>query len=73
MTLNILRSRIPHGGFGRRLTSTEIRAIKKAYPGTPIGSAPIVVQNGADYRGRVYRYQRPGSYSSTDIVVGTID
>lgn len=66
---SILRSLIPAGGFGRELTSTEIRAARRAFPGTPVSNAAIVVQDCADYRGIIYNPQQGGGYSHSGIVV----
>lgn len=65
--LNILRSRIPSGGFGRTLTSTEIRDIRKA--GFRCSSQASVIQNGADYVGVVY-FPYGGGLSNSGITVG---
>lgn len=52
MSLPILNRRVPAGGFGRDLTSTERRSIRRA--GHSVSNDAIVVQAGADDRGIVY-------------------
>jgi len=43
-TLDILTTSIPFGGYGRPLTSTERRRLRKAAPGCPVSERMIVLR-----------------------------
>ena len=68
--LAVLNSHIPHGGFGRRLTSTEAANLRRH--GYVIPRRSIVVQrNGYEFDGWVYA-PSPGvnqGFDSLDIRV----
>ena len=65
---HILRKRIPQGGFGRPLTSTERRELRAL--GMSCSNKCIVVQaHGDPYSGIVYNPCPTGGYSHAGIYV----
>jgi hypothetical protein len=69
MTYAVLNSSIPTGGFGRPLTSSEIRALRREGRFS-VSNRAIVVQAGADYRGYLYE-PRDGGFSGGSVVLET--
>jgi hypothetical protein len=66
-TLAVLNSRIPAGGFGRPLTSTERRALRSA--GYAVATRAIVVSDGADHIGNVYNPDGQSRFANAGIRV----
>lgn len=67
-SLKILRSEIPAGAYGRKLTSTEIREIRAS--GHRISGRAIVQQNRAAHLGIVYN-PMSGGWAHSGILVET--
>ena len=65
----ILNREIPFGGFGRKLTSSELKALR-AEGIRGLSNDSIVVQQGSAEFGQVYIPSKPSGYGSTDIFVG---
>jgi hypothetical protein len=68
----ILRSPIPTGGFGRKLTSTERRDLRSSGVAAKLGGIVIRSSSDAEWRGYVYNPAKGGGYSSLNATVRMI-
>lgn len=66
---DVLCSKIPFGGYGRPLTSHEIKLLRKHI--TPISNHSIVLQwNGSETIGILYKACKHGGFNNTGIKLG---
>ncbi len=69
-TYDVLTTRVPFGGFGRHLTSTEVRRARVAGV-SRVSTRCIVVQwMNADYLGILYRPTSATSFSNAGVRLG---